>query len=67
MLANVTAMTTLPFAFKWLGGPLVDAFTIPRFGRRRPWIVFAQLMMALTLAGLLLVRDLRAMSTCCSR
>lgn len=57
VLANVTAMTTLPFAFKWLGGPLVDAFTIPRFGRRRPWIVFAQAMMAVTLAGLLLVRD----------
>jgi PAT family beta-lactamase induction signal transducer AmpG len=43
--------------FKWLAGPLIDAVTIPRFGRRRPWIVFAQAMMAVTLAALVIVRD----------
>ena len=56
-LGSLFAMSYWPFVFKWLAGPLVDAFTIPRFGRRRPWILFAQGMMALTMLGLLLVRE----------
>lgn len=52
------ATTTLPFTFKWIWGPVIDAVTFPRFGRRRPWIVFAQLMMAATVAAMLLVGDL---------
>jgi PAT family beta-lactamase induction signal transducer AmpG len=54
-LANVTTATVLPFAFKWVAGPIVDAVASPRFGRRRPWIVGAQLMMAVSLAALLLL------------
>jgi PAT family beta-lactamase induction signal transducer AmpG len=42
------AMSYLPYSFKWIWGPVIDTFTIGRFGRRRPWIVFAQGMMALT-------------------
>lgn len=52
------AMTTLPYAFKWVWGPVIDAFTLPRFGRRRPWIVFAQGMMALTILAMVLIPDL---------
>jgi MFS transporter, PAT family, beta-lactamase induction signal transducer AmpG len=51
-IGTVVAMTYLPFAFKWVWGPVIDAFTIPRFGRRRPWIVFAQGMMALTVVAM---------------
>jgi PAT family beta-lactamase induction signal transducer AmpG len=51
------AMSYWPYVFKWIGGPIIDSFTIPRFGKRRPWIVFAQLMMAATLAGLLAIDD----------
>jgi PAT family beta-lactamase induction signal transducer AmpG len=47
-LGTVIAMAYLPYSFKWIWGPIIDTFTIPRFGRRRPWIVFAQAMMALT-------------------
>jgi PAT family beta-lactamase induction signal transducer AmpG len=54
------AMTTLPYSFKWVWGPIIDAFTIPRLGRRRPWIVFAQGMMALTILSLILIPDLAA-------
>lgn len=54
-LANMTTATVLPFAFKWTAGPIVDAFASRRFGRRRPWIVGAQLMMAVSLAALLLL------------
>lgn len=42
------SFTTLPYTFKWIWGPVIDTVQIPRFGRRRPWIVFAQAMMAVT-------------------
>ncbi len=54
---TVLAITVAPFAFKWLWGPLMDAFTIERLGRRRPWLIFTQAMMAVSMAALLLVDD----------
>jgi PAT family beta-lactamase induction signal transducer AmpG len=39
----------LPWAFKWAFGPIVDTVTSNRFGRRRTWIVGAQLGMMATL------------------
>jgi PAT family beta-lactamase induction signal transducer AmpG len=39
----------LPWAFKWLAGPFVDAFSSDRFGRRRLWILLTQLGMVATL------------------
>lgn len=42
------SFTTLPYSFKWVWGPIIDAFGLRRFGRYRPWIVFAQGMMAVT-------------------
>jgi len=39
----------LPWAFKWAVGPFVDVFSSDRFGRRRLWIVLAQVMMVVTL------------------
>ncbi len=35
----------LPWAFKWAVGPFVDVFSSDRFGRRRLWIVLAQICM----------------------
>jgi PAT family beta-lactamase induction signal transducer AmpG len=57
-VASAMAMTTLPYAFKWVWGPLMDVFTIPSLGRRRPWIMFAQLMMAVTVLVMLLIPDI---------
>jgi PAT family beta-lactamase induction signal transducer AmpG len=54
---TVLAITVLPYAFKWVWGPLMDAFTIERFGRRRPWLIFSQAMMAVSAAALLAVDD----------
>jgi len=51
-IGDVLAMTTLPYAFKWIWGPIIDTVTIRRFGRRRPWILFAQGMMALTVLAM---------------
>lgn len=54
-LAFVSAtlsLSYLPYSFKWVWGPVIDTFTIARFGRRRPWIVFAQAMMAVTVLAI---------------
>ncbi len=52
----VLAMTTAPYAFKLVWGPLIDGFP-GKTGRRRPWIVFAQLMMAATIAAMVAIPD----------
>ena len=36
----------LPWAFKWLAGPIVDTVTSRRFGPRRTWIVGGQVALA---------------------
>src|SRR5262245_43592041 len=43
----------LPWAFKWVVGPIVDVFSSDRFGRRRLWIVVAQTAMVATLMATL--------------
>jgi MFS family permease len=39
----------LPWAFKWIAGPIVDTLTVHRFGPRRFWIVLAQTLMTVSL------------------
>ncbi len=41
----------LPWAFKWVMGPFVDAFSSDRFGRRRTWIFATQIGMMATLVA----------------
>ena len=43
----------LPWAFKWAVGPFVDVLSSERWGRRRMWIVIAQVMMVTTLLAAL--------------
>jgi len=38
------AVITLPWAFKWVMGPVVDLFYSVRWGRLRIWIVAMQIM-----------------------
>jgi PAT family beta-lactamase induction signal transducer AmpG len=45
----------LPWGFKWIAGPVVDAFGWARVGHRRGWIILTQVLMALTLLSTLLV------------
>jgi MFS transporter, PAT family, beta-lactamase induction signal transducer AmpG len=44
-----TAAIYLPWAFKWVAGPIVDVFSSDRFGRRRTWIIAMQLGMVASL------------------
>lgn len=50
-IAALTALLTLPWTFKFLWAPLVDAFRSRRYGVK-PWIVGAQAVMAATLVPL---------------
>ncbi|MCP4836339.1 MAG: MFS transporter [Phycisphaera sp.] len=56
-IGGVFAVGTLPWVFKWVWGPFVDRFGSPRFGRRRPWILAAQMGMATTLLGMWFIPD----------
>lgn len=46
---SLIALAGLPWTFKLAWGPMIDSFGLPSLGRRRPWIVLAQVSMAATL------------------
>jgi len=43
----------LPWAFKWAVGPFVDVYRSKRWGHRRGWILFTQIVMVLTILVLI--------------
>lgn len=45
VLGTFAATAMSPWAWKWAMGPLVDNLQLPRFGRRKQWIVAAQVGM----------------------
>jgi PAT family beta-lactamase induction signal transducer AmpG len=47
--AKFTAVVFLPWAWKWAIGPAVDVFHSDKLGRRRAWILAAQVMMIASL------------------
>ena len=55
--SKIIFFSTLPWMFKWIAGPFVDRFSIPGLGRRRPWIILAQLGMMLTLVQMAMLPD----------
>ena len=55
---GLVAVVLLPWTFKLIWAPLVDSITIRSMGRRRPWIIGSELMMAISLLGLLALGDL---------
>lgn len=54
-IGDAIGLAYVPWSFKILGGPIIDRFPSRRFGRRRHFIVAAQLLMGLTLLALLTV------------
>jgi PAT family beta-lactamase induction signal transducer AmpG len=54
-IASFLAIIILPWAFKLLSGPLMDRYQFLQMGRRRPWVLGAQLGMTLSFFGLVLV------------
>lgn len=55
---NLTFIVLLPWTFKLVWAPVIDTMTIRSMGRRRPWIIGAELLMAVSLLWLLLMGDL---------
>ncbi len=54
-IASLLAVIILPWAFKLLSGPLMDRYQFLPMGRRRPWVLGAQLGMTLSFFSLVLV------------
>tara|TARA_Y100000588_G_scaffold208281_1_gene222208 strand:+ start:988 stop:2250 length:1263 start_codon:yes stop_codon:yes gene_type:complete len=54
-LAKFSSLLLLPWIFKGLYAPLIDAFTIRKFGRRRFWILSSQILIISLLFLLVLV------------
>jgi PAT family beta-lactamase induction signal transducer AmpG len=54
-IASYLAVITLPWAFKLVTGPFMDRFEYLPMGRRRPWVIAAQLGLSLSLLALMLV------------
>ena len=55
---HLIAMAILPWTFKLIWAPLIDSFNFPAMGRRRPWIIFAEIMMAVTLIAMAMSGDI---------
>ena len=49
---GMMALVGLPYTVKFLWAPLLDRYTLPFLGRRRGWMLIAQLALALAIAGL---------------
>ena len=56
-IGQLKAIILIPWSFKLLWAPLMDTFTIRSMGRRRPWIIGAELMMAVSLLGFIGLGD----------
>ena len=63
-IASVVATASLPWSLKLVNGFLIDRYTFLPMGRRRAWIIGAQLVIvAVLVAGALLSPDARGTST----
>ena len=56
-IASFLAIIILPWAFKLLSGPLMDRYQFLAMGRRRPWVLGAQLGMTLSFFSLTFVNN----------
>ena len=49
---GLMALVGLPYTIKFLWAPVLDRFTLPFLGRRRGWLLIAQIALAFSIAGL---------------
>jgi len=57
-ISKLKAIILIPWSFKLIWAPIMDSFTIRSMGRRRSWIIGAELLMAVTLLGMIGLGDL---------
>lgn len=51
-MIGIASWFALPYNFKFLWAPLLDRYPIPKLGRRRGWILLAQIALVISLAVL---------------
>jgi len=56
-IGSYLAVIVLPWAFKLVTGPFMDRFEFLPMGRRRPWVLGAQLGLSLSLLALMLIEN----------
>ena len=56
-IGSYLAVIVLPWAFKLVTGPLMDRYEFLPMGRRRPWVLGAQLGLSISLLALMLVEQ----------
>jgi PAT family beta-lactamase induction signal transducer AmpG len=49
---GMMALVGLPYTLKFMWAPFLDRFTLPFLGRRRGWMLVAQLALTISIAGL---------------
>lgn len=49
---GMMALVGLPYTLKFLWAPFLDRFTLPFLGRRRGWLLVAQIALMISIAGL---------------
>ena len=49
---GIMALVGLPYTLKFLWAPFMDRFTLPFLGRRRGWLLIAQVALIFSIAGL---------------
>jgi MFS transporter, PAT family, beta-lactamase induction signal transducer AmpG len=49
---GLMSLVGIPYSFKFVWAPLFDRFTLPLLGRRRGWLLFIQLFLALSIIAL---------------
>lgn len=54
-ISLLLSITMIPWTLKVFLGPIIDSFTLSRFGRRRFWIIISQIAMMLALLPLTLI------------
>ena len=56
-IGSYLAVIVLPWAFKLVTGPFMDRFQFRPMGKRRPWVLAAQLGLSLSLLALMLIEN----------
>ncbi|MDX2416229.1 MAG: MFS transporter [Xanthomonadales bacterium] len=56
-IGSYLAVIVLPWAFKLVTGPFMDRFQFRPMGKRRPWVLGAQLGLSLSLLSLMLIEN----------
>src|SRR5687767_1010045 len=55
------SLFSLPYSLKFLWAPLIDGFSFPFLGRRKGWLIFTQLALAVAIAAMALQHPAEAL------